>query len=421
MREDFLHYVWRFKKMDVLQLQTSKNEPIVIVNSGEYLELSGPDFFNAQLIIGNQKWAGNIEIHVKSSDWYSHNHELDSAYENVILHVVWEHDTDVFRKDNSEIPTLELKHYVESNVLENYNYLNQSKKWIYCENQINQVSDFVFQNWKERLFLERLEKKSDFIVKLLQASHNDWEAVLFFLLSKNFGLNINGDAFLKMAQSLTFDLVRKEAFELENLEALFFGQLQLLAENKEDAYFKDLQFRYFYLAHKYQLDLESQNGVQFFKLRPDNFPTIRLAQLANLFHLYPNLFSKIIELKSIDGAYTLLQVGVSCYWKTHFVFDKSSHKRDKMVSKSFVDLVLINTIIPFQFVYAKLNGTLNIDFFLEFMDAITPEKNSIIEKFFSLDVKVKSALDSQALLHLKNEYCNHNKCLSCAIGVELLK
>ncbi|MFA9188832.1 DUF2851 family protein [Flavobacterium sp. FBOR7N2.3] len=421
MKEDFLHYLWKFKKFDTLNLRTSSDQEITIINVGQYLEQAGPDFFNAQIIIGNQKWAGNVEIHLKSSDWYVHHHEKDTAYENVILHVVWEHDTEVFRKNNTEIPVLELKNYVEKEVLANYKKLMSPKSWVFCEKQLSNLDDFVLKNWQERLFFERLERKSKAIYDLLEQTNMDWEAVLFCMLAKNFGLNTNGETFSKIAKSIPFSIIRKESFEVENLEALLFGKAALLNSDKEDNYFKDLKFRYFYLLHKYQLEPETEGQVQFFKHRPDNFPTIRLSQLAHLYHLHQNLFSKLSSISSIEAVYQLFQVSTSAYWETHYQFDKVSPKKVKKLSKSFVDLLLINTIIPIQFAYAKSLGKEITDDLIAFLIAVAPEKNSIIEKFGSFGIKANNSFETQSLLQLKNEYCNVEKCLECAIGMELLK
>ena len=421
MKENFIHYLWKFKKFDTLHLETTNKELITIHNQGQYLELAGPDFFNAQISIGNQKWAGNVEIHLKSSDWYVHHHEKDVAYENVILHVVWEHDTEVFRKNNTEIPVLELKKYVSEEVLANYESLVSPKSWIFCEKQLQDVDDFVLKNWQERLFFERLERKSKAIYDLLEQTNNDWEAVLFCMLAKNFGLNTNGEIFLKIAQSISFSILRKESFEVENLEALLFGKAALLEIDKEDNYFKDLKFRYFYLLHKYQLDSNSEGRVQFFKHRPDNFPTIRLSQLAHLYHIHQNLFSKINSNYSIEAIYQLFELGPSAYWENHYQFDKESPKKAKKLSKSFVDLLLINTIIPIRFAYAKSIGKDVTDDLISILVAVAPEKNSIVDKFYSFGIKATNSFETQSLLQLKNEYCTAGKCLDCAIGMELLK
>ena len=421
MKEDFLHYLWKFKKFDALNLRTFNDEEITIINVGQYLELAGPDFFNAQITIGNQKWAGNVEIHLKSSDWYVHHHEIDSAYENVILHVVWEHDTEIYRSNNIEIPVLELKKHVDPATIQNYQSLMAPKSWIFCEKQIKEVDEFVFKNWQERLFFERLERKSKPIFDLLEETSQDWEAVLFSLLARNFGLNTNGDAFFKMAQTIPFSIIRKESFEVENLEALFFGLAGLLDSEKEDNYYKDLKFRYFYLLHKYQLEHLMADQVQFFKHRPDNFPTIRLSQLANLYHTHQNLFSKISTLLSLKNSAQVFQIGVSPYWENHYQFDKESPIKKKMLSKSFIDLLLVNTIIPLQFAFAKSQGKEITEDLINLLNGLNPEKNAIIDKFSSFGIVSKNAFDTQSLLQLKKEYCNKSRCLECALGLELVK
>lgn len=421
MKEDFLHYLWKFKKFDTLDLRTTHKEQITIIKTGDYLELSGPDFFNAQIKIGEQKWAGNVEIHIKSSDWYVHGHEKDTAYENVILHVVWEHDTEIFGKNNTEIPVLVLKKYVSPETVNNYQSLISPKSWISCEKQIARMDEFVFKNWQERLFFERLERKSKFIYDLLEETNQDWEAVLFCLLAKNFGLNTNGNSFFQIAKSISFPIIRKESFEVENLEALLLGTSGLLDAEKEDVYFKDLKIRYFYLLYKYQLDKVYTDPVEFFKHRPDNFPTIRLSQLASLYNKHQNLFSKIIALKSVKSIYELLNVSASLYWQNHYQFDKESPKKSKTLSKSFINLLIINTIIPIQFAYSNIMGESFSEDLIALLNEVSPEKNSIIDKFESFGITSKNAFDSQTLLQLKNEYCNKNACLKCAVGMELLK
>jgi len=421
MKEDFLHYLWKFKKFDTLNLKTFNGEEITIINVGQYLELAGPDFFNAQITIGNQKWAGNVEIHLKSSDWYVHHHERDEAYENVILHVVWEHDTEIFRKNNSEIPVLELKKYVDLATIANYQSLISPKSWIFCEKQLKEIDGFAINNWLERLFFERLERKSKPIFELLEQTNQDWEAVLFCLLAKNFGLNTNGEIFSKIAQSIPFSIIRKESFEVENLEAMLLGSAGLLDPEKEDTYFKDLKFRYFYLLHKYQLEKKILEPVQFFKHRPDNFPTIRLSQLANLYHSQQNLFSKISTSNSVTTIYETFDISASDYWQNHYQFDKESPKKKKKLSQSFIDLIIINTIIPLQFAYAKSQGKEISEDLIQLLNEVASEKNAIMDKFSSFGIKSKNAFESQSLLQLKNEYCNKSRCLECAIGMELLK
>jgi hypothetical protein len=421
MKEDFLHYIWLYKKLDFTNLKTTNGEVLTILNFGQYIQQAGPDFFNAQIVIDHQKWAGNIEIHIKSSDWYVHHHEKDDNYNNVILHVVWEHDTPIFRKDNSEIAVLELKKYVSKEELHKYKELTTQKSWIFCKNQIKDIPDFVISNWQERLFFERLERKSNPIQQLLQETENDWEAVLFCMLAKNFGLNTNGEMFFKVAKSITFSLIRKEALEVMYLEALLFGQADMIPFQVEDNYPKELKSWYDYIVLKYKLKKPAITPIQFFKHRPDNFPTIRLAQLAMVFHLHKNLFSKIIEAKTIQEIYQIFNVSVSDYWKAHYNFDNASPKKEKSLSKSFIDLLIINTIVPIQFAYANSLGKENAELLIDFLSNIPAEKNNIIDKFTKFGIKSKNAFQSQSLLQLKNEYCNNKKCLQCAFGLELLK
>jgi len=421
MQEDFLHYIWKYKKIDITNLKTTNGENISIVSIGQHNLNSGPDFFAAQLKIDNQLWAGNVEIHVKASDWFVHNHETNKAYDNVILHVVWEHNIDVFRKDNSVIPTLELKTLVSKEALSNYQKLfSKKQKWINCENDFEIVDDFVIQNWLERLCFERLERKSIEIQKLLKASSNNWEEVLFKMLTKNFGLKVNGEAFLSLANSFDFSVVRKQQPKQTSLEALFFGQAGLLEDGLQDIYYLELKKEYQFLKQKFSLSNQNITPLQFFRLRPPNFPTVRLSQLAMLYYNQQNLFSKIMEAKSIEKLYELFKVTTSIFWETHFTFNKVSKKSKKVMTKSFIDLLLINTIIPLKFSYAKYQGIIIDNEIIEIFQSITSEKNSIVEKFSTLKPISKTALQSQAILQLKNEYCDKNKCLQCAVGNVLL-
>jgi hypothetical protein len=420
MKEDFLHYLWRYKKFESNALQTSKGETLTIENVGSYLENAGPDFFNAQITIDGQKWAGNIELHIKSSDWYLHHHEKDTAYENVILHVVWEHDVDVFRKNNVEIPVLILKNYVAKEFMSNFKLLTTPKSWIYCENQIKDIDDFTYSNWLDRLFVERLERKQKPIEELFQKLNKDWEAVLFCLLAKNFGLNTNGAAFLDLALNIPFSIVRKEATEAINLEALFFGFSGLLDDEKEDLYYKELQSRFGYMVLKHQLDFKRTVPLQFFKLRPDNFPNIRLSQLAHVFSNNHQLFSDCIEVNTIKKLTKIFDVAVSEYWQTHYTFDKESPKRAKKLSAGFIELIMINTIIPLQYAYFKSRDEEVQEKLMKMLHEIQPEKNVIIDKFKGFGLLAKNAFETQTLLQLKNEYCNLKKCLSCGIGIRLL-
>ena len=415
MQEEFLHYIWQHKKLDVSHLKTTHNELVQIVSVGQKNMDSGPDFFSAQLRIGEQLWVGNVELHVKSSDWFVHNHENDSNYDNVILHIVWEHDTEVFRKDNTEIPALELRNYTNKQLIENYMKLGSSpNKWINCEHHFAEVDSFVVDNWLERLYFERLERKSSNIQELLSNSKNDWEAVLFKLLARNFGLKVN--AFFSLAQSVDFSVIRKNQSKPEHLEALFFGQAGLLESDFQSVYYLQLIKEYKFLKQKFQLDNRQVLPFQFFRLRPPNFPTIRLSQLAMLYHKQQNLFSKVMNAQTLDEFYTIFEVSTSFFWETHFTFEKQIKASTKKLTKVFIDLLVINTILPLKFCYAKQTGQEADDQITEIAGRISSEDNAIVKAFDSLKKVSHSSMHSQALIQLKTEYCSKNKCLQCAVG-----
>lgn len=423
MREDFLHYLWKYKKFDFTNAKTTEGEKILLIDSGMHNFNSGPDFFNARLKIGNQLWAGNVELHIKASDWYFHQHEKDKNYDNVILHVVWENDVEVQRQDKTSIPALSLKNLVDKKLIEGYRQLFAfTENWINCEKNFKDIDNFTLRHWQERLYLERLEDKSVLIQDLLEKSGNNWEAVLFQMLAKNFGLNLNGDALLSMAQSLDFAVVQKAARDNLQLEALLFGQAGLLRAQLNIPYYKRLQKEYKYLKHKHNLSNSGVIPPKYFRLRPDNFPNIRLSQLASLYFIRNNIFSVLITSKSLRTIYDTLDVETSEFWREHYTFPKKHSKRSKKLSKAFKDLIIINTIIPLRFLYSRTRGNDETETLLNLVENIPAENNKIVENFRKLNQdSVENALQSQAMVQLKKNYCELNKCLNCAIGVKLLQ
>jgi hypothetical protein len=423
MKEDFLHYVWKYKLFVLKDLYTTSNENIEILKSGTHNCNSGPDFLNAALKIDGQHWFGNVEIHIKSSDWYAHNHENDSNYDAVILHVVWEDDVVVYAKNNQPLPTLVLKDRVDRELLAScLQLLNSKSKWIACENEIAKVNSFEFENWKERLYFERLERKANEIKTILVHNNSDFEATLFVLLCRNFGLKVNAEAFFQLANSFDFSILKKVRTNQLQLAALLFGQAGFLEDRIEDVYYNSLKIEYNFLQKKFHLQPITKHYFSFFRMRPSGFPTIRIAQLIALYHANEHLFLQLMELKHKENYYQIFEVQVNKFWENHFTFDKISKKiTSKKISKSFVDLLLINTIIPLKFLYQKNRGVIVEDEFLELLKVIKPEKNNIIEKFSSLSVTSINAFDSQALLQLKNEYCDSKRCLHCAVGKIVLK
>lgn len=424
MKEDLLHFIWKYKKLQLDDLVTTNNEPIAIVDTGTHNHLAGPDFFNAKVNIDGQLWAGNVEIHLKSSDWYAHNHEQDANYNNVILHVVWEDDAAVFRSDSSEIPALELRNYIPKTLLDAYQKLfaKNDIRFINCEKSIADVDAFLFENWLARLYFERLERKSKFVMELLENSKNDWEQVLFALLLKNFGLKINGASFLSLAQALDFSKVRKLQSDTLQLESVFFGMSHLL-DNDEivDEYYIQLKKEYAHFKIKFDVEEGSVQKPEFFKLRPPNFPTIRLSQLANLYAKRQNLFSSIIDASGLEELYRLFDVSAGPYWNDHFTFGRTSKKSVKRLTKKFIDLLIINSLLPLKFCYARHRGKDANEEIIHIISQIKKEENSIITNFKRHGISIGNAKESQAILQLYNEYCTQNKCLQCAVGSRLLQ
>lgn len=422
MKEDFLHYIWKYQLLDFSRIQTVQNEPVQVIFPGIHNHDSGPDFLNAKLRIDDQVWVGTVEIHLNSSHWYWHQHEIDENYDAVILHVVWDHDVDVFMKNNLPLPTLELKHLVSQELLENYKNLSKnSSKWIPCEDQLSKLDSFLVNNWLERLFIERLEKKAIAIQELLSNDNNNWDAVLFSFLAKNFGLNKNGLAFYELSRSFPFSLFQRLLNEPKKLESLLFGQGGFLEQDKEDVYHKQLKKEYDFLKIKYDLHPKPNQNFQFFRMRPSNFPTIRIAQLTSLYADNYGLFSKLMTVDQTKDYYQFFDIQMNEFWKTHYTFDKASKKSSKKLTRSFIDLVIINTIIPLKFAYMKARDKDSGVEILQLINEIKPEKNSVVDKFRDLGIAARSAFESQALLQLKNNYCATKRCLDCAIGNKILR
>lgn len=420
--EDFLHYIWTFKLFNTQELKTVQNESIKILKSGQHNTDAGPDFFNAQIQIGETMWAGNVEIHINSSDWLKHHHQKDNAYNNVVLHVVYHHDVDITNSNGNVIPTLELKQLIDSKLISNYKQLISSKKWIACSNQIKQVDQFVLQNWLERLVFERLERKSIEIVQTLLLNKNDWEETFYQVLFKYFGLKVNSEPFHLLVKNTPLKIVEKHR-NLFVIEALLFGQAGFLVDEKDDEYFQRLKKEYHFLQSKFNLTELDKSQWKFLRLRPANFPTLRIAQLAHLLFNQPRMFSKILAIDSVKELQQLFSLTASSYWNNHYQFgveQKVSSK--KRTGKLMIDSLIVNVVVPMLFVYASSKQDEELkNKAVRFLEELKAEKNTIMLNFEKLGVKSRNAMQSQALIELKSNYCSHKKCLHCSIGNYLLK
>lgn len=422
MKEDFLHYLWKFQKFSSPFLRSHSGERIQVIQPGQHNYNAGPDFLIAQLIIGNQKWAGHVELHIRSSYWFAHQHQHDPNYENVILHVVWEHDASVYRKNGLEIPVLELKDKVDLNVLERYQKLLQTKPlFIPCNNELSKIPDWVFEHWVTRMYIERLEEQSYAIEKQLQETQHNWEAVLLLGLAKAFGLKVNAAAFVSMIHSIPYSVIQKCASDALKLESLFMGQLGLLKDPTEDPYYIQLNETYNYLTKKFHLSTDGIVSPKFFRIRPSAFPTIRLSQWAQLWSSQLHLFSSLMETQETTQWYRLLDASASSYWDTHYRFGVTSAKQKKQISQSLKDLILIHCIVPLKYCYDKVQGKVSFENLLDQMNSIPSEKNRLIEPFKKVPSLKNSALHGQGVLHLKKHYCDQKKCLQCEIGNHILK
>jgi hypothetical protein len=414
MTEELLHHLWKFRLFDQLELVTTTNDPLEIVKVGDHNQHAGPDFFNSKIKIAETLWAGNVEVHIRASDWNKHRHQQDKAYDNIILHVVYEADQSIFRSSGEAIPTLELKQRIEPHYLINYQRFKLSNDWIACEKQLKEVPPIVMHTSLNRLLIERLEEKYDVMVDMLRLNKMNWEETFYQLLAKNFGFKTNALPFQLLAKSIPSTILAKHKSSL--LQAGF------LEQHFNDKYSLQLQNEYVFLKQKFKLVPIENHLWKFLRLRPVNFPTIRIAQFAQLIYQSNHLFSKIIEEKELLQLKKLMETTVSAYWRTHYVFEKMVTGRNKKLGEDSIDNIIMNTIIPFLFVYGKAKGDESyIERALRFMEEMEGEKNTIINTWKSLDIPVKSAAETQALLQLKNKYCDHKKCLACSIGNYLLK
>ncbi len=420
MTEDFLHYVWKYKALNLAELKTLEGESIQVIKTGEHNRDAGPDFFNARIKIGNTTWAGNIEIHLKSSDWQKHFHNNNGNYNNLILHLVYENDKEILHS-GKPVATAEIKNLIDSNLLNKYNQLFYTKQWIPCANQINSVSAFTLNNWLERLLIERLERKAKSISQLLELNKNNLEETFYIHLARNFGLKVNAVPFELLAKSLPNSFLGKHKNSLFQIEALLFGQSGLLNKNFKDDYPNQLKKEYSFLQKKFSLKSIDGHLWKFLRLRPVNFPTVRIAQLASLINASSGLFSKVMEAKKIDDLRNLLNANASEYWNTHYLFDKISANRKKKLGNTAIENIIINTVVPFMFIYADYRAMEEYKYkAILLLEQLSAEKNNIVEKFNALGIKSTHASSSQSLLELKNEYCDNKKCLNCGIGISLL-
>jgi len=420
MNEEFLQFIWEHGLFNRNNLLTIDGKPAEVIHVGQPNTDSGPDFFNARIRIGETTWAGNVEIHQKSSHWYRHHHNVDAAYDNVILHVVETFDLPVKVK-NHELPTLVISY--PSELLKNYEQLLKSERWIACEDKLSEVDPFILRFWFSSLMIERLQSKTGDILVLLEQNKNNWNDTFYQLLARNFGMKTNALPFELLARSLPLQILSKHKNDLFQTEALLFGQSGLLNESLlGDDYFLSLRKEYSFLYKKYGLSGIESHLWKFMRLRPINFPTIRIAQLAALINHSSALFSRVLEIENLGELRKLFDVSASEYWDTHYNFNKiSKDNHRKTLGESAFNNLVINTVVPILFVYGDQHMDQAMkDHALVLLENLAPESNQIIRKWNSLGIECRSAFETQALLQLKNSYCTDKKCLNCQLGAKII-
>lgn len=421
--EKLLHYVWKHKIFPLEMLRTASGQPVEVIDPGLPTMNAGPDFFNAKLKIEGTLWVGNVEIHMQASDWFRHGHDHDKSYDTVILHVVGVSDCEVYRTNGELIPQILLP--CPETIRQRYNELKQTDIYPPCYSIFGILPQLTVHSWLSALQVERFEQKARIISKRLEQFNQHWEDVFFITLARNFGFGLNGDAFESWANHIPFRSVDKHRDNLFQVEAFFLGQAGLLEEETDDRdmYHQKLQKEFRYLQHKFDLPTPmSVDQWRFLRLRPGNFPHVRLAQLAYLYHKEQALFSRIMEAETLDAVKKILAGGTSLYWEEHFNFRKTSSRRTKRVGENALNLIVINTVIPFLYAYGLHKAD---EMLCEratcFLEALKAENNYVTRLWSGAGLPVYTAADSQALLQLQKEYCEKKDCLRCRFGFEYLR
>lgn len=418
--EQLLHYVWKHKIFPLKELKTTTGQQVEVIDTGLANTDAGPDFFNAKLKLDGVLWIGNIEIHERSSDWFKHGHHADAGYNSVILHIASEIDTEISRSNGERIPQIQL--ICPEAVRTNYKELLETDSYPPCYRIIPSLPPFTAHSWMTALQMERFEQKATLLNERLKRCQGNWEDAFFITLARNFGFGLNGDAFETWAHRLPFRAVDKHRNDLFQIEAIFFGQAGILEDSDGDGYYLRLKKEYTYLQHKFGLIPMDASLWRFLRLRPANFPHIRIAQLACLYHRAYGLLSRIMETETLQGVRDILKGGTSEYWLTHYTFGGSSPSRPKTLSNTSLDLLIINTVVTFLYAYGLHKGNRVLCARAgSFLEELKAENNYITRMWEQYGMKASNAADSQALIQLKKDYCDKKKCLYCRIGYEYLK
>ncbi|MFT4753902.1 MAG: hypothetical protein ACI9GM_000538 [Salibacteraceae bacterium] len=422
MTEEFLHYIWKYKLFNQVNLCTENGLTIVISKEGSYNLGSGPDFNHAKILIGEITWVGNVEIHISSSDWFKHGHQNDPVYGKTILHVVWNYDKPVFDSLSNEIPVLVLNGRVSHRLLQNFDTLHFNENKILCKGLTNELDPFKTSQWLNRLLIERLERKVGDIKSVFEQVNKDWVQTLFIVLAKNMGFKVNELPMMLLAQSVDFKILLKNKDKPFVLEAILLGVSGLIPYLPKDGFSEALKKEFSHQKAKYRLTQIEPSLWKFGKIRPANFPTVRISQLASFVHKHGNLFYFLVRDYHLEINLNVLRVSTSEYWKTHYVFGKKVESKSKIIGEKSIENIGINTIAPMLFFYGKeMQSVTHLQLALEVLEKIPAENNLIIRNWAQNNIFAKRASDSQSLIELTNNYCALKKCLNCGIGIQVLK
>ena len=422
IKENFLHFVWRYQYFEHQDLKTSTGEEVQIFDVGKANTNAGADFKQVKLRIGDTIWQGDVEVHIKASDWKKHQHQNNPRYNQVVLHIVWQEDEPIFREDGTSIPTLVLEGKVKSDVFHKYQYLQASRAEIPCQELLAEVDNIHRTAMLDKALVRRLEEKAFAVKEIWLANQKDWEETTYQLLAKNFGFKVNSSQFLRLSQLTPLKYLLKHSDQLLQIEALLFGQAGFLEQNFTESYPQTLQKEYAFLKAKYNLQGMKASEWNFLRLRPANFPTLRIAQLAQMIVQNINLFSVFLYADKSKTLKKILQVRASEYWQKHYHFGKEVKKTASTLGKSSIENIIINTICPLLVLYAQENKKQELmDKAISFLEQLPAEKNSITEKWEKIGLKASNSADSQALIEQFNTYCSSKNCLACSIGTNILR
>ncbi|MBC5775197.1 DUF2851 family protein [Pontibacter sp. KCTC 32443] len=422
MKEDFLHYIWQHQYYRKADLATTEGEPLQVLRTGYYNTDAGPDFREAILKIGDVEWSGSVEIHLRASDWRRHQHQTDLKYDQVILHVVWQADETIRRTDGTIIPVLELKDRVDTSLVYTYRQLQEARTTIPCANVWPAVPEITKTMMLGRALTERLEQKGQEVLQLHANYNHDWEATAYHVLFKGFGFKINQEPMERLASALPTAILRKQQ-QLFQLEALLFGQAGYLADAATD-YAQQLAKEYNFMSHKYSLQdtAMQRHHWNFMRMRPANFPTVRLAQLAAVLANRQSFFTAILEAQTIKQYEALFMVPVSEFWQQHFTFSPEPGKATKTMGKDSAHNLIINVAVPLLAAYSHFTvDRAYLEKAIELLEKVKEALNKITRLYEELGWKATSAADNQAALSLYQNYCQPVNCLQCAVGNKILK